>query len=311
MGNPPFALPSLKRLVDDGHHVLAVVTNPDRPAGRGRKLKPPEAKVLAQQLGLAVYQPLKLSDGDFIAALMALRPELFVVVAFRILPRRLLEIPSRGSINVHASLLPKYRGAAPINWAIINGEVETGITVFFLEPQVDTGDIVLQRRHGIPPEITFGELHDELSELGAEALSEALKQIESGSVRPLVQEDEYATAAPKITPEIRNIDFGNPRSEVANLIRGLSPEPGAVTNFRGKIVKILKAKPNCGAVSESPGTLKIGDAGKGVLVACADGYVEIITIQVEGKRVMTGSEFLNGYHPRGGELMGDATAQNF
>ena len=241
MGNPSFALPSLERLFKDNHKILAVVTNPDKPAGRGRELRSSPVKSLAQSLGLTIFQPLKLSDEGLVETLLNLRPELFAIVAFRILPRGLLSIPSLGSVNLHASLLPKYRGAAPINWAIMNGESVTGVTTFFLKPRVDTGDILKQREWPIAAGTTFGELYDQLSVIGAELLSETVEVISYGKAEAMAQSDELASLAPKITTDFCRIDFGKPCKKVVDLVRGLSPRPGAFTFFRGKKVKILRA----------------------------------------------------------------------
>ena len=306
MGNPSFALPALKRLHEDGRRISAVVTNPDRPAGRGRKLKTPEVKSLALQLNLEVLQPEKLSDEGFIDKLIKFKPELFVVVAFRILPKKLLEIPAKGSVNLHASILPKYRGAAPINWAIINGETETGVSTFYLKPKVDSGDILLQRKFPIAPETTYGELYDQLSRLGAEVLTETVRLREMDCAKPVGQDNIDVTAAPKITPEICRIDFNKICGKVVNLIMGLSPRPGAYTQFRGRKVKILRAERAEGICEKHPGTVEIDRAGKGGLVVCADGAVKILSIQIEGKKVMTGEEFINGYRPQDGEIMGDS-----
>jgi methionyl-tRNA formyltransferase len=305
MGNPAFALPSLERLYNDRHEIAAVVTNPDSRAGRGRMPRAPEVKSRAEELNLEVVQPAELTDVDFIRRMESIAPELFVVVAFRILPERLLNIPSAGSVNLHASLLPRYRGAAPINWAIINGETETGVSTFFLKPRVDTGDIIMRRKVEIGPDTTYGELYDRLSRIGADILSETVRRIENGTAAGIKQDHSQATPAPKITPGLCRIDFSKRCRRVVNLIRGLSPKPGAFSVFRGKKIKILRAERFEGQPGGIPGRLHDDPEGKGVLVACEDGYIRILSLQVEGKKVMTGKAFVNGYHPESGEIMGD------
>ncbi|MCP4632763.1 MAG: methionyl-tRNA formyltransferase [candidate division Zixibacteria bacterium] len=308
MGNPAFALPSLKRLYEDKHEILAAVTNPDKPAGRKRRLKSPEVKELAVQLGLDVIQPHSLKNETFIENLRNLNPELFVVVAFRILPKQMLDIPSKGSINLHASLLPAYRGAAPINWAIINGETETGISTFLIKPRVDTGDILLQRKTQIAPDAIYGEVYDELATVGAGLLSESVRLIESGEYVPLKQDEARATKAPKITSDLYEINFDNSTKDVINLIRGLSPKPGAYTVYRGKKVKILRAVIASGGAKSLPGSISVDSAGGKLQISCTDGVINILSIQPEGKKRMTGVEFINGYHPKSGESMGDEAA---
>ncbi|MBD3232717.1 MAG: methionyl-tRNA formyltransferase [candidate division Zixibacteria bacterium] len=307
MGTPAFALPSLERIHRDGHEIASVVTNPDKPSGRGRKLKPPEVKQLAKELNLDTIQPRKLSDPVLVEKLTELQPELFVVVAFRILPKKLLKIPSFGSVNLHASLLPKYRGAAPINWAIINGETETGVTTFLIKPKVDTGDILLQRKYPIAPDDTYGELYERLSHFGADLLSNTLELIEKNRISPVSQNEGEVTRAPKITRDICRLDFARPADEVANLIRGLSPKPAAFTFFRGKEIKIVRAQYTDVRVSgEIPGTVKVNRNIKELMVACADTFIKLKELQPEGKKVMTSAEFINGYQPQDGEMMGDS-----
>ncbi len=307
MGTPTFALPSLERIHRDGHEIASVVTNPDKPSGRGRKLKSPEVKRLAEELNLHTIQPHKLSDPVLVEKLTELQPELFVVVAFRILPKKLLKIPSFGSVNLHASLLPKYRGAAPINWAIINGETETGVTTFLIKPKVDTGDILLQRKYPIAPDVTYGELYEELSHIGADLMSDTLELIEKNRISPVSQNEEEVTRAPKITRDVCSLDFSKPAGEVANLIRGLSPKPAAFTFYRGMEIKIIRAQyTDVGVSGEMPGTIKVNRNIKELMVSCADTFIKLNELQPEGKRAITSAEFINGYQPQDGEMMGDS-----
>jgi methionyl-tRNA formyltransferase len=304
-GNPEFALPSLEAIARLGHEIPAVITSPDRPKGRGRKLRPPPVKESAKKLGLRVLQPPKLREPQFLAEVRSLEPEVMVVVAFRILPPELFTLPSCGAFNLHASLLPLYRGAAPINWAVINGETETGLTTFFLKREVDTGDTILQRRIEIGEEESCGELSQRLSHLGAELVLETLKLVESGEVSTTPQDESRATRAPKIEKEHCRIDWSKSALEVKNLIRGLSPQPGAFTHFRGKILKLYRSQlsddvKSCGA----PGEVVHSSSKEGVVVACRDGSLYLQELQVEGKRTVTGSEFIRGYRPERGEVLG-------
>ncbi len=306
MGNPPFAIPSLKKLVEERYNISAVITNPDRPAGRGRKIKAPEIKTFAKGIGLDVYQPKSLGDAEFVDFLSSLNPDLFVVVAFRILPGKLLEIPSVGSVNLHASLLPKYRGPAPINWAIINGETETGVTTFLIKPKVDTGDILIRRKCPIPPDYNYGMLYSKLADIGAEAIVETIKRIEKRSLKPIPQDNSKASKAPKITDEVRKLDFSKTTLEIINLIRGLSPKPGAFTSFRSKIIKILDAeKSEIVEMSSVAGAIKIDKKAGRLYVGCGDGYIRIKSIQPQGRGKLSDLEFINGYHPREGEILGE------
>ncbi len=300
MGTPDFAIPSLEILLNNNYQIQAVVTAPDEPKGRGYKITPPPVKVFALKHSLKVLQPESLKDGKFIAELKSLSPELIVVVAFRILPKEVFTIPPLGTINLHASLLPKYRGAAPINWAIINGETETGVTTFFINEKVDTGNIILQKKVRIEPDETAGELHDKLSIIGAEVLLETVKLIESGNVNPIPQDDSLATPAPKIKKEMCQINwFGKGAQQVHNFVRGLSPQPGAFTFLNKKIVKIYRTKltqPELKVQDVKPGQIII-DERKGEMYAiCADlKPIQIIELQIEGRKKLNASEFLKGF----------------
>jgi methionyl-tRNA formyltransferase len=304
MGTPEFSIPSLEVLLKNGYEICAVVTAPDEPKGRGYKLSPPPVKVFALQNNLKVLQPQNLKDPNFINELKKLSPDLIVVVAFRILPKEFFSIPPLGTINVHASLLPKYRGAAPINWAIINGEKETGVTTFFIDEKVDAGNIILQKKIEIGQDETAGELHDKLAKLGAEALLETVKIIQTGKVQTIKQDETLATPAPKIKKEMCQINWYEMKAEqVHNFVRGLSPNPGAFTFLNGKILKIYRTK-LVEKISEAT-TLKPGQIivdGDSLFAICSDlKPVQIIEVQIEGKRKLKSEEFLRGYKLKTGD----------
>ena len=301
MGTPEFALPSLKILLEHEYPIAAVVTAPDKPAGRGLQVSGSPVKTFAQERKLDILQPEKLKEESFMASLRSLEPDLFVVVAFRILPAEVFKIAKLGAFNLHASLLPKYRGAAPINWAIIKGERETGVTSFFLQETVDTGTIILQARVPIGENETAGELHDRLAEVGAEVVLHSVRLIESGKAVPKPQDDSLATPAPKILKDHTKIDWSKRAIEVHNLVRGLSPKPCAIAYHNQTLLKIYRtvvAKVNgAGAPGE------ILNAGDLLRVSTGDGVVEITEIQQEGKRKMAAGEFLRGYRlPVGDKL---------
>jgi methionyl-tRNA formyltransferase len=299
MGTAGFGLPALRRLLDEGHEVPAVVTAPDKPAGRGRKVHQPEVKSFAAAAGIPVLQPASLKDPGFAGALAELRGDLFVVVAFRILPPAVFTIPPHGSINLHASLLPKYRGAAPINWAIIRGERETGVTTFLLEEGVDTGRIVVQERTPIGPEETAGELHDRLAVIGAGAVLETVRLIAAGRAEPKPQDGSLATPAPKIFRDDCRIDWTLPAVRVHDFIRGMSPRPGAFFLRWDTVVKVYRSSIAAGEFPQStPGT--VVDAGK-LVVACGEGALQLGEIQQEGKSPMGAAEFLRGARMNNGE----------
>jgi methionyl-tRNA formyltransferase len=304
MGTPEFSIPSLEVLLKNGYEICAVVTAPDEPKGRGYKLSPPPVKVFALQNNLKVLQPQNLKDPNFINELKKLSPDLIVVVAFRILPKEVFSIPPLGTINVHASLLPKYRGAAPINWAIINGEKETGVTTFFIDEKVDAGNIILQKKIEIGQDETAGELHDKLAKLGAEALLETVKIIQTGNVQTIKQDETLATPAPKIKKEMCQINWYEMKAEqVHNFVRGLSPNPGAFTFLNGKILKIYRTK-LVEKISEAT-TLKPGQIivdGDSLFAVCSDlKPVQIIEVQIEGKKKLKSEEFLRGHKLKTGD----------
>jgi len=304
MGTPEFAIPSLEVLLKNGYEICAVVTAPDEPKGRGYKLSPPPVKVFALQNNLKVLQPQNLKDPNFINEIKKISPDLIVVVAFRILPKEVFSIPPLGTINVHASLLPKYRGAAPINWAIINGEKETGVTTFFIDEKVDAGNIILQKKIEIGQDETAGELHDKLAKLGAEALLETVKIIQTGKVQTVKQDESLATPAPKIKKEMCQINWTEMKAEqVHNFVRGLSPNPGAFTFLNGKILKIYRTKlveKTSEAADLKPGQIIVD--GDSIFAVCSDlKLVQILEIQIEGKKKLKSEEFLRGYKLKTGD----------
>jgi methionyl-tRNA formyltransferase len=304
MGTPEFALPSLNALHQSGHAVLAVVCQPDRPKGRGGRLTPPPVKGMAERFGLPVLQPDKMKDPAFLEGLRALRPEAIVVVAFgRILPPVILDLPPHGCINLHASLLPKYRGAAPIQWAIINGEQETGVTTMRLDPGMDTGDILLQERMPILPEDTAGSLSARLAERGADLMIRTLKGLESGEIIPVPQDHAQATLAPILEKEAGEIDWTRPAVHILNRIRGLSPWPGAYTFYQDERWSLWKADLGDPTAGGPPGTiLKTGR--EGISVATGEGLIEILELQPANRRRMSVREFLAGHSVEPGVVLG-------
>lgn len=293
MGTPDFAIPSLKKLTASKHEILAVVTAPDKERGRGRKISFTPVKQFALDNKIPVLQPEKLKNNPgFVEELKSYNADLFVVVAFRILPPEIFNIPTNGSFNLHASFLPKFRGAAPIQWALINGETETGLTTFKLAEKVDTGNIYLQRRFEIYPEDNFELLHDRLSIEGATLVLDTVDLIEFGNFVLYEQDDLLATPAPKITKETAHIDWKKPASDVHNLVRGLSPVPGAYFVFNDKIIKIYKTE-----VVENK-NLKPGEFAhtkKELFVGCRENSLQILELQQEGKKRMGIEEFLRGF----------------
>lgn len=305
MGTPEFALPSLEALLKSEHEVVCVVTQPDKPKGRGRELLPTPVKEFSLKKNLLVLTPEDLNSDDFVAQLKRLNPDLIVVVAFRILPERVFTIPPLGTINLHPSLLPKYRGAAPINWALINGEKKTGVTTFFIQKKVDTGNVILQEQLNILPDENYGELSKRLSIIGAELLLKTLDLIQKGKAIPLPQDESFATKAPKITPEMCKIDWSGSAEQIKNFIRGLAPSPGAYTFFRGKILKIHKAE----VLDQTPfeegfGEIISADKQSGLIVKTKSGRLKLLEVQPESKKIMSGDEFSRGYRINVGDKLG-------
>jgi methionyl-tRNA formyltransferase len=301
MGTPQFAVPAFEKLLNSGHQILAVVTAPDKPRGRGQVLSSTPIKEAARKANLPVLQPTNLKSQAFLEMLKQFNPELNAVVAFRILPEAVFTLPKLGSINLHASLLPAYRGAAPINWAIINGESKTGLTTFLLKKQVDTGDILMQKEIAIAPDDDFGSLHDKMAAVGADLLLETIDALEQGQSKPIAQNNMPATAAPKLTPQTGSIDWNRPARKVHNLIRGLSPFPGAYTNLAGKKLIILKSAILENFKQASPGTITVADSKTGLEVACKEGALSILLLKPEGKKAMGSAEFIRGHHVEAGK----------
>ncbi|MCX8107050.1 MAG: methionyl-tRNA formyltransferase [Ignavibacterium album] len=293
MGTPDFAIPSLKAIYNSKHQLLAVVTTPDKERGRGQKITFTPVKQFAVEHNIPVFQPEKLKGNEeFANQMKELQPDLFVVVAFRILPKEIFEIPKFGSFNLHASLLPKYRGAAPIQWALIKGETETGLTTFKLAEKVDTGNIYLQIKVPIYPEDNFGTLHDRLSELGADVVMKTIEMIENGNYQLLPQDDSLASPAPKITKEICKIDWNKSADEIHNLVRGLSPYPAAFFLFKDKVIKVYRTEI---VRTKNLKPFEIYQTKKELIIGCGRDAIRILEIQQEGKKRMGIEEFLRGF----------------
>ena len=293
MGTPDFSLPSLKKITKSNHKVSAIVTAPDKERGRGRKLSFTPVKEFAIEKNIPVLQPDKLKNNpQLVDELKSLNTDLFVVVAFKILPREVFEIPKHGSFNLHASYLPKYRGAAPIQWALINGEQRTGLTTFKLAEKVDTGNIYLQKEVEIFPEDNFGTLHDKLSELGADMVLDTINSIENGNFKLQKQDDSLATPAPKITREICKVDWNKSAGEINNLVRGLSPYPAAFFIFKGKVIKIFDSEV---AERNDLKPFEILQDKKELIIGCGKNALRILKLQQEGKNRMGAEEFLRGF----------------
>ncbi|MES1217216.1 MAG: methionyl-tRNA formyltransferase [Bacteroidota bacterium] len=305
MGTPEFAVASLDALVKAGYTIAGVVTAPDKPAGRGMKLNESAVKKYAADHGLKILQPEKLKDPFFLEELRSLQADLQIVVAFRMLPEVVWNMPPKGTINLHGSLLPQYRGAAPINWAVINGEKETGVTTFKLKHEIDTGDILLQESFPIGENETAGEVHDKMKEIGAQVLVRTVKGIADGTLKETPQSsivsressetDSRLIHAPKIFTQTCKIDFSKTVEEVHNLVRGLSPFPGAFTFLDNKMLKIYLSEKEIVSPKSKPGELETD--GKSFLkFACVNGYILVKEIQLEGKKKMMTEDFLRGYH---------------
>lgn len=297
MGTPEFAVASLDALVKAGFNIAAVVTAPDKPAGRGLKLQESAVKKYALEKGLRVLQPAKLKSQEFIDELRAIQPDLQVVVAFRMLPEVVWSLPPLGTINLHGSLLPKYRGAAPINWAVINGERETGVTTFRLKHEIDTGDILLQETIPLGENETAGELHDRMKLVGAELLVKTVHGILDGSLTESPQQVSDPGSlqhAPRIFSETCRIDWQQPTDKIHDLIRGLSPFPGAFTTLNGKMLKIYRSEKEKIKPSHAPGE-STTDGKTTLKFATPDGYILLKELQLEGKKKMSVEEFLRGY----------------
>ena len=306
MGTPEFAVESLKSLVEGGYNVVAVVTQPDKPVGRHQDtLQPSQVKQYALSKGLPVLQPVKMKDPEFVEQLRSYQADLQVVVAFRMLPEVVWDMPRFGTFNVHAALLPQYRGAAPINWAVINGETETGVTTFFLDHDIDTGRIIMQKPFAIPDDADVEYVYDGLMHLGAEIAVETIDRLiaSDGNIDSMPQDEMITTdtvlhSAPKIFKDTCRIDFDQPAKKVYDFIRGLSPYPGAWTEIqkeggKAQVLKVFKTSKTGNAVAGSVvGTLRV--EGKSLQIACADEWLQLDTIQISGKKRMEARDFLNG-----------------
>lgn len=301
MGTPQFACPTLQMLLDRGENIVAVVTQPDRPKGRGQQLQPPPVKELAEKHAIPVFQPLKIKVPEAVEQIRAYATDLIVVVAFgQILPKALLDIPRHGCINVHASLLPRYRGAAPLNWCIINGETETGVTTMMMDVGLDTGDMLLKRSIPIHPDEDAASLHDRLALLGAETMAETLDLLAAGQLLPVKQDDSLSCYAPMLKKELGAIDWQKSPQEIKNLVRGITPWPGAYTRLDGKTLKLFSVQ--TGSAEGVPGTVL--SAGKdGLEVACSGGSVIFTDLQLEGKKRMSAADFLAGYRVAAGTVL--------
>ncbi len=302
MGTPDFACPTLQGLIERGEHLVAVVTQPDRPKGRGQKLMPPPVKELAEKSGIPVYQPLKVREPDFVEIIRGLKPDLIVVVAFgQILPKALLEIPPHGCINVHASLLPRYRGAAPLNWCIINGETETGVTTMMMDVGLDTGDMLLIRKTPLDENEDIVSLHDRIAAMGADLLAETLDRLGEGDLVPQPQNSADSCYAPMLKKEDGIIDWHAAARTIHNRIRGLAVWPVACTTVGDQTLKIYRSR--IGTGSGEPGTVL--QASKGVFeVACGSGSLFLQELQLAGKKRLDCASFLAGCPVSVGTLLG-------
>ncbi len=303
LGTPQFAVPSLEALIASGNDVQAVFTQPDRPKGRGNQVAESPVKAAATNLGLTVYQPEKIRRPEQVELLKSLRPEMMVVVGYgQIIPQNIIDLPRHGILNVHASLLPKYRGAAPIQWAIANGETSTGVTVMQIDAGLDTGDMLLRASVAIGAEETSSELSARLAELGADQLLKVISHIKAGEIEREKQNDAEATLAPILRKEDGEVQWSRTAAEIYNRLRGFMPWPGAYTSFRGQQLSLVRAKPGEG-VSAEPGTV-IADKRR-LVVSCGGGTaLELTEVQLAGKKRMSGEAFLNGYRPEAAEILG-------
>jgi len=302
-GTPPFAVPALQKLAAAGHCIHLVVTQPDRPKGRGLELVPSPVKQAAQKLNLPIAQPDRIkTNEEFQSQLTSINSHAIIVVGYgRIIPPWMLALPPLGNINLHASLLPKYRGAAPIQWAIASGETITGNTTMRLDAGLDTGDILLQKELAIAPDDTSGTLAPRLAEMGADLLVETLNELASGTIQAQKQDDSQATLAPILKKEDGEIDFSRTSREILNRLRGFQPWPGAYTKFRGKNLQILKAQP----ASDQVSTAQIRVVGDQLLTGCGQNTsLQILELQLEGKKRTTARDFIHGYRPKESEKMG-------
>jgi methionyl-tRNA formyltransferase len=311
-GTPRFAVPTLERLVEAGHSVPLVVTQPDRPRGRGMEVAVSPVKDAAMRLSIAVVQPATIkNNAEFRDQLAAVGPDAIIVVGYgRIIPQWMIDLPRLGNLNLHASLLPKYRGAAPLQWAIANGESVTGVTTMRIDAGLDTGDILMQREISIAAEDTAETLGPKLASIGADLMVETLRGLDNGQVHPTPQDHSLATLAPILKKEDGRMDFARTAKDLFNRLRGFQPWPGAFTTFKGKTLQVYRAQPLQHALKLTPG--EVAAEGMRLFVGCgrnkdkdADMALELIEVQLEGKRRMTAQEFINGYRPKSGDHLGE------
>ncbi len=304
MGTPNIAVGCLQKIIDEKHEILGVVTQPDKPVGRGKKMGMPPVKELALKYDIPVYQPIKARDEEFVQVLRELNPDLIVVVAFgQILPKSILDIPKLGCVNVHVSLLPKYRGAAPINWVIINGEEKTGVTTMYMDEGLDTGDMILTSEFALNDEITAGELHDIMKEEGALVLKETIDLIAKGEAPRIPQNHEEFTYAPMMNKILGQIDFSKSAKEIHNLVRGVNPWPSAYTTYKGQTMKVWKTKVLNETSDKHPGTILKVDK-EGIRVSTKDNVLLIKEIQMPGKKRVLVEEYIKGNSIETNEILG-------
>lgn len=300
MGTPDFAVPSLEALISSGEEICGVYTQPDRPKGRGHKLQPPPVKETALAHNIPVYQPATLRSDEALEELKTLAPELIVVVAYgKLLPKAVLELPRFGCINVHGSLLPKYRGAAPIQWTVLNGEKTGGVTTMFMAEGIDTGDMLLKAETPVGENETASELYERLSKTGAELLLDTVAALKAGTLRPQPQDDSLATHAPMLNKTMGALNFENPAEELHRLICGLSEWPCAFTEFDGKKLKVYHSR--LGSETGKPGEIL---SDKRFLIGCGSGSVELVEVQYEGSKRMPGDAFMRGRRLEKGDIIG-------
>ena len=303
MGTPDFAVPVLEALIKN-HQVVAVVSQPDKPKGRGKKLQPTPVKAVAEANNIPVYQPERIKDDEFTDFLEKIEADIYVVVAYgQLLSQRILDIPKYGCVNVHGSLLPKYRGAAPIQWSIINGEEKTGVTIMYMVKKCDAGDMILKKEIEIEPEDTYETLHDKMAPVGADALIEALDLIEKGQVNAEKQEDSLSCYASMITRDMGIIDWSKTSGEIKNKIRGFNPVPAAYTNYGEDILKIFKADIIEGYDNGEIGEILAVDKKKGFVVKTGDGAVMVTEIQAKGGKRMNCADYMRGHEIKIGEIL--------
>jgi methionyl-tRNA formyltransferase len=305
LGSPAFAVPTLERLVESGARVLEVVTQPDRPRGRGQQAAAPPVKEAALRLGLPVYQPERVRRPEAVDRLRSLAPDAMVVVGYgQIIPQVIIDIPRFGIVNVHASLLPKYRGAAPVQWTIVNGETRTGVTTMRIDAGLDTGDLLLNAETGIGPAETAVEIGARLAVMGADLLVRTLEGLEAGSIVPRKQDPAQATHAPLLKKEDGRIDWNLPAEAIHNRVRGFQPWPGAYTAFRGQTLRIWKSRPAAASCLASLAAGRLA-AFNPLVVSCGSGALELIEVQLEGRRRMSAADFANGHRLTENDVLGE------